>query len=236
VSFNTWTPHAVSSEAFSWQDKVWRIVETQYVASTMKLVDDFDEQETLEILLEQNKPQVSCLTEDLDYLLCTPFRYSPKRGGSRFRSEIDLGVFYGAQSIQTAGAELGFWRWKFLRDSLGLERLGPVAQTVFSCAPTCLAIDLRKEPFSRDKEVWQDPNQYLGSQNMARVARKAGIESILYQSVRDQRPAWCIAILEPSVFKGVEAQIDPHAWFLSVNQGGVLLKSSERLYAYNFQH
>jgi hypothetical protein len=222
------------SEAFAWRDTVWRIVETQHIASTMKLVDSFDEQEALEILLEQSKPQVPYLAKNLDYLLFTPFRYSPKRGGSRFRSEIDPGVFYGAQSIRTAGAELGFWRWKFLKDSIGLESIGPVAQTVFSCMPSSLAIDLRQTPFSKGGAIWESADQYLGAQDMGRVARKAGVQSILYRSVRDQEDSWCVAILDPTVFNEIQAQVDPHAWFLSVTQETVLLKSSQHFYEYQF--
>ena len=233
MSFNTWTPHAVSSEAFSWSQTVWRIVEAQHIASTMKLVDDFDEQATLEILLEKSKPPIGRLGNEMDYLLFTPFRYNPKRGGSRFRSEIDPAVFYGAQSIRTAGAELAYWRWRFLTDSLGLEQLGPVAQTVFSCEPLCQSIDLRLPPFTKDEAIWRDPSQYLGTQEMGRVARKAGIEAILYQSVRDQNPSWCIAILESAVFNQVQVRQDPHVWFLSVNQRGALLKSSSHFYAYD---
>lgn len=236
MSFNIWTPHAVLSEAFDWCDTVWRIVEAQHIASTMKLVDDFQEQEILERLLEKNKPSIPRSAQNLDYLLFTPFRYPPKRGGSRFRSEIDPGVFYGAQSIRTAGAELGFWRWKFLKDSVGLERLGPVAQTVFSCEPACLAIDLERHPFSKDGDVWRDPHQYLGTQEIGRVARKAGVQAILYQSVRDPDSSWCIAILEPTAFKEIDVQIDSRNWFLSVNQDGVLLKCSECLYAYSYSH
>ena len=83
MSFNTWTPHAVSSEAFPWREKVWRMVEAQHIASTMKLVDDLEEQQTLESLLESNKPLLRPGTSNLDYLLSTPFRYHPKRGGVR---------------------------------------------------------------------------------------------------------------------------------------------------------
>ena len=33
------------------------------------------------------------------YLLATPFRYTPARGGSQFRELTDPGVFYGAESV-----------------------------------------------------------------------------------------------------------------------------------------
>lgn len=233
MSFNTWTPHAVSSEAFSWQEKIWRVVEAQHVASTMKLVDDLDEQNALEILLESSKPMMRPGTSSLDYLLTTPFRYHPKRGGSRFRSEIDPGVFYGAESIRTAGAELGYWRWRFLKDSVGLSYLGPVAHTVFCCQPSCWVVDLRRPPFAKDVVHWTVSDQYIATQAIARVARKADVQAIVYESVRDESSAWCVAILNPNVFEGVKPKIDEQSWFLSVSQTGVMLRCQSKAYTFS---
>lgn len=234
MSFNTWTPHAVSSEAFLWQERVWRIVEAQHVASTMKLVDDVDEQHVLEVLLETSKPTMRPGTSNLDYLLATPFRYHPKRGGSRFRSEIDPGVFYGAESIRTAGAELGYWRWRFLKDSVDLDYLGPVAHTVFCSEPFCRVVDLRRPPFDQDAMVWTTSDRYLETQEIARVVRKTDVQAIIYESVRDENPAWCVAILDPDVFEDVKPQIDKRIWFLSVTQKSVQLKSQQESYSYKF--
>ena len=91
MSFTTWTPPAVSSEAFAWSGQAWRMVESQHIAATMKLVDNRDEQDLLESLLESSKPTQPDDTAGLDYLLVTPFRYDPKRGGSRFRAVTDPG-------------------------------------------------------------------------------------------------------------------------------------------------
>ena len=234
MSFNTWTPHAVSSEAFLWQERVWRIVEAQHVASTMKLVDDVDEQHALEVLLEGSKPVMRPGTSNLDYLLATPFRYHPKRGGSRFRSEIDPGVFYGAESIRTAGAELGYWRWRFLKDSVDLDYLGPVAHTVFCSEPFCRVVDLRRPPFDQDAMVWTTSDRYLETQEIARVVRKTDVQAIIYESVRDENPAWCVAILDPDVFEDIKPQIDKRVWFLSVTQKSVQLKSQQESYSYKF--
>jgi hypothetical protein len=178
----------------------------------MKLVDDVDEQHALEVLLESSKPMMRPGTSNLDYLLATPFRYHPKRGGSRFRSEIDPGVFYGAESIRTAGAELGYWRWRFLKDSLGLSYLGPVAHTVFCCEPSCRVVDLRRSPFDQDAMVWTASDRYLEAQEIARVVRKTDVQAIIYESVRDENPAWCVAILSPDVFEDIKPQIDKRVW------------------------
>jgi hypothetical protein len=200
----------------------------------MKLVDDVNEQHILEALLEDSKPMMRPGTSSLDYLLATPFRYHPKRGGSRFRSEIDPGVFYGTESIRTAGAELGYWRWRFLRDSVDLNYLGPVAHTVFCCEPSCRVVDLRCSPFAQDTTAWTTLDRYLETQEIARVARKADVQAIIYESVRDETPAWCVAILNPAVFDGIRPKIDERAWFLSVTQNSVQLRSQHESYSYKF--
>ena len=107
------------------------MVEAQHIASTMKIVDNHDEQDLLESLLEGSKPAHPAGALKLDYLLATPFRYNPLRGGSRFRAITDPGVFYGAESVRTASAELGYWRWRFLKDAVDLEKLEPVAHSAF---------------------------------------------------------------------------------------------------------
>lgn len=222
MSFNTWTPLAVSSEAHDWRGSVWRIVEAQHIASTMKIVDSKDEQDLLETLLEGSKPAHPATAKALDYLLATPFRYDPLRGGSRFRSVIDPGVFYGAESVRTAGAELGYWRWKFLKDAIDLEKLEPVAHTAFRADVSTLIADLRKPPFSGDAEAWLHPTDYSATQAFARVAREANIGGIVYQSVRDPHPAWCMALLTPQAFSKPKPHPARQTWWLAVHQEEVI--------------
>lgn len=222
MSFNTWTPAALSSEARPWAGAVWRMVEAQHIASTMKIVDNHDEQDLLESLLEGSKPAPPAGALKLDYLLATPFRYSPLRGGSRFRAITDPGVFYGAESVRTASAELGYWRWRFLKDAVDLEKLEPVAHTAFRADVKTQVVDLRQAPFSLDAPYWLHPTDYTATQAIAQVARKANLGGIQYRSVRDPNPAWCLALLTPQAF----AKSKPHPlmqiWWLAVHQDSVI--------------
>lgn len=221
MSFSTLTPAVVSSEARPWAGTVWRMVEAQHTASTMKIVDSVDEQDLLESLLEGSKPTPPASALALDYLLATPFRYYPLRSGSRFRAITDPGVFYGTESVRTASAELGFWRWKFLKDAVGLDKLEPVAHTAFSAAVSTLLVDLRLPPFSANAAAWRHPTDYSATQAFARTAREANIGGIQYPSVRNPQPAWCVALLTPQAF----AKPKPHplmqTWWLAVHQDGV---------------
>ncbi len=220
MSFTTWTPHAVASEARHWQGTVWRMVEAQHIASTMKIVDTRDEQDLLEAMLESSKPALPAEAQQLDYLLATPFRYNPWRSGSRFRSATDPGVFYGAQTVRTAAAELGFWRWKFLKDAADLDRLEPVAHTAFKTDIATITVDLRQPPFVRDEAAWKHPGDYTATQALARVARDTEVGAILYQSVRDPQVAWCLALLTPNGFVKSKPHAQIQTWFLAVSQDG----------------
>ena len=52
----TWTPDALSSEARSYARSLWRVVEAQHRASTMRITDTLEEQAILEDLIEEVKP------------------------------------------------------------------------------------------------------------------------------------------------------------------------------------
>jgi len=221
VSHNTWTPHAVSSEAHPWLGLVWRMTEAQHVVAAMKLVDDVDEQDLLESLVEEGEPPGMSGTLGLHPLLAAPFRYDPMRGGSRFRARGDPGVFYGCESVRTATAELGYWRWKFLRDAPGLERIEPVAHSAFCVDVATMAVDLRRLPFMRLARRWTDPSHYAATQAFARIAREGKVGGIVYQSVRDPHPAWCMVLLTPTAFARPRPRGAIQTWYLAVTREAV---------------
>ena len=69
---------------------------------------------------------------------------------------------------RTAAAELGYWRWRFLRDAPGLARLDPVAHTAFRVSARAeRALDLRVPPLDRDAAAWMDPGSYTATQALA---------------------------------------------------------------------
>ena len=95
MSSPTWTHARLSSEFRPYARRVWRLVEAQYVVSTMKLVDTLAEQEILEGLVDATKPAVPVECRSLHYLISTPFRYRPYPNGSRFRrAGLTPGVYY----------------------------------------------------------------------------------------------------------------------------------------------
>lgn len=201
--------------------ELWRAVEAQHRVSTMVLVDTLDEQALLERLLEESKPSISNEQRSLHWLLFTPFRYPPLPSGSRFRGPADPGIFYGAELQRTSCAELGYWRWRLLMDSPELDSIGPMQQTLFLTPVRALSIDLRHPPLSQQRKLWTAPSNYLPCQDLARKARKAGIQMIRYESVRDPEPGSCAAVLSHTAF-AANAPIDNQTWTLAVFQHRVI--------------
>ena len=208
------------------------MVEAQHVASTMKIVDDADEQLLLETLLDGSKPPIAHATVGMDYLLASPFRYPPRQGGSRFRDANAPGVFYGAQHVRTACAELGYWRWKFLMDAVDLSRIEPVAHTAFNLDVSAQAVDLRAPPFDRDAAVWMHPVAYPPCQEFALIARSAGLGCIVYQSVRDPQKAWCVAVLTPEAFAKHKPNAERQTWWLAVAKDKVVWRRNEQSFVF----
>jgi hypothetical protein len=214
VSSSTWTPRAAASEASRAHRRLWRAVEAQHIASTLRLVSNVAEQAQLERILEASKPKLPEDCQDLHYLLATPFRYASPVG-SRFRAGADRGIWYGAEKQRTTCAEVGFWRWRFLMDSPELKSLGPAPQTVFRAGIDADMVDLTEAPFSRARSDWTDPHDYTATQRFAKVAREAGLDAIRYESVRDPEHGGAVAVLNPRCFKP-RKPLEQGTWFLTV--------------------
>jgi RES domain len=230
VSSNTLTPHAVGSEAHRATRRLWRAVEAQHIASSLRLVANIEEQLVLEGVLEKSKPAVPSAAADLHYLLATPFRYASPIG-SRFRAPGDSGVWYGAEKERTACAELGFWRWRFLMDSKELGSLGPSPQTVFRAAITGSMVDLTEAPFKRSRAQWTDPRDYGASQHFAQLAREANVDAIRYESVRDPEHAGAVAVLRPACFKP-RTVLEQRIWLLTVRSDGAIWQREAQSYEF----
>lgn len=215
-----WTAAELDSEAHSAQGEIWRCVEHQHTFSSRKLVDSLDDQALLEDILDASKPPYPEGTEQLDYLLKTPFRYEPPHPlGSRFRrSFAEHGIFYASEAIHTALAELGYWRSEFFRHSPG-TKLPDAAEnlTVFSVkykAP--LSLDLTAPPFAAQQAIWMHPSDYTQTQAFADLARTVGIESLRYRSVRDPEQGCNVALLHPRAFASTKP-LRRQTWYLHLS-------------------
>lgn len=198
-----WTPDALRSEARPWVSDLWRAVESQAKASTMRLTDTLAEQELLEGILERSKPNWPDECQGLHYLLATPFRYAPYPRGSRFRRAGQRdGAFYCSEMPGTAVAETSFYRLLFFAEAPGMRLpSSPVEHTVFSVrCKTALALNLCEPPLDRDSDMWRQRVDYSACQDLADAARASGVEAIRYVSLRDREAGMNCALLSAAAF------------------------------------
>jgi len=203
MSLPTWTPNALKYELGPWQGPAWRLVEAQNIISTRKLVESVHEQNILDEILDESKPNVPESCRHLDFLLFTPFRYRPYPYGSRFRpAGMTDGVFYAAQEYETAVAELAHYRMKFYQDSPGLKAPENAPEyTAFQVdVKTPFALDLTADPFVQHEAFWTRDKDYGPCQALAETAREAGVEVILSRSVRDPHGRKNVNILSCAAF------------------------------------
>lgn len=224
MSFPIWTPDALRSDVRSVAGRWWRLVEAQHRVSTMKLVDTVDEQSLLEDILETSKKRFPPECAGLDYLLATPFRYDAAYPyGSRFRrSGYTQGVYYAAEHVETALAEMAFYRLLFYAESPATPFPANAAEyTAFSVGvKTTHAIHLTQPDLSRDAAFWTDRQSYEACQALADTARLASMDAIIYRSVRDPQARSNIAILSPRAF-AQKKPADRTTWRIRMAKSGV---------------
>ena len=201
----------------------WRAVEAQNIISTVKLTDNREEQELLENLIEASKPNVPPECQHLSFLLSTPFRYgAPYPKGSRFRKAGRTpGVFYSSENVDTAIAELCFHRLLFFAESPKTKWPTDAGEfTAFAVEyETPRSIDLTRPPFDDRTTAWMHPTRYEKCQELAELARGAGIEVIRYASIRDPRHKLNTALLTCRAFARAES-VERQTWRILLGSNG----------------
>jgi len=174
------------------------VVESQYIISTVPLVDTLDEQARLEELLDETKPPVPPACRHLHPLLFTPFRYTP-RHGSRFRRAGQRdGAFYTAEQVETAIAEMAFYRVLFYAESP--ETLIPADFAEYTAFSVSVATDALIDLTERQDPGLSHLSDYSASQAFADVARTAGATGLRSLSVRCPKKGAALTWLSCEVF------------------------------------
>ncbi|TSB01608.1 RES family NAD+ phosphorylase [Sphingorhabdus contaminans] len=222
-----WTPTALASEFQEYRGVVWRVVEAQHRISTNRLTDNLEDQQRLEELADEVKPNLPKTARGLHYLLAAPFRYGHSIA-SRFRRANERpGLFYSSEHEATAIAETAYWRLRFFARSPGLHPPSTTSEHLsftIAVGAEC-AIDLTQEPFASDIKVWTHPKDYDGCQELAGAARQAGTELIRTISARDRKAGANIVILDPTVFKASQPKLR-QTWHLRYDNGKLLALSA----------
>lgn len=200
MTLDVWRVARGHEHVTSLHETAWRMVEAQPITSTRKLVDSLEEQMILEDIIDETKPSLSVLLKSLHPLLATPFRYPPLAHGSRFGSNIEHALWYGALSLQTMMAEKAFYQYHFLHDSIADYGVVEIPLTAFSATiKSSKAIQLTHAPFVKYKTQISSPHSYSVSQPLGNAMREAGIEAFTYHSARDKEGV-NIALFTPKAF------------------------------------
>lgn len=211
----------------------WRGVEAQHVVSTMRLVDTPEEQALLEALLEGSKPPAPTLKAPKHFLIYTPFRYRP-RHPSRFRKAGTRGIWYGAEELYAACAEVAYWRHRFVLDSAGLTDGDVVTEhTFFQAEINGSSINLMAQPWIAARDAWTHGSDYTHTQAVAEGAAERVVQWICYESVRAPGHR-CAAVLDVEALEIVANGTTQQTWHCKANRESVMLVHDQQRYAWQF--
>lgn len=185
-----------------YRGRVYRIVEAQHRISTNRLADGPAEQDVIERLVEEAKPDLPAAARDLHYLLGSAFRYGYAKA-TRFRSAHERpGIFYASEQEATAIAEMAYWRLRFFAASPGMPLpTTSIEHTGLSVlVESRRAIDLAEGRLGAFRDRWQRSDDYGPTQRLASEARALEVQLIRYRSVRDEQEGVNVAVLDPAVF------------------------------------
>lgn len=201
MSRSIWTRCAASYKPRRLALLAHRVVESQHVVSTRKLVDSDAEQALLEELVERVKPPVPDDPDlrGLHYLLFTSFRHPPLRYGSRFGTRAERGIWYGSTELATAFAEVAYYRLLFLEGTAA--DLGPLTVELTALVVgvrDSKSVDLTRVPFARFEREISSPVSYAASQALGAAMRAAGVTTFLYTSARAAGRGTNIGLFAPA--------------------------------------
>lgn len=182
-----WDEAGGAKQIGHYENEIIRLVEYQHYIATRKLVDSDEDQAILEQALDQSKPAAPTRNRrgQLHYLLYTPFRYPPLKSGGRFHTRLEQSLFYGAEDLQTAMAEVAFGRFLFFRHTQAVCEPMTVPYTHFVArVRSDKAVRLTHAPFAVWRARISDPASYAESQVLGRAMREAGVELFSYFSAR----------------------------------------------------
>lgn len=207
---------------------LFRLVETQHIAATMRLVDSADEQDVLEQMLEESKPPMPETAAGVHYLLAAPFRYFPQTG-SRFRTVNTPGVWYGADDPYCACAEMAYWRQRFLIDSAGLlQQELSTEHSMYQAQVSGPAINLLSQPWVQAEKYWMHPSSYTDTQELGQLARQNGsVAWIRYKSVRAPEHT-CGAVFDPQALRMITPDMQYEQWHCHTGKDKVTFSNGRK--------
>jgi hypothetical protein len=205
---------------------LYRLVESQEQVATLGYVDTLDEQALLEEMLENTKP---VYREDLTayhYLLSTPFRYPPLKGGSRFGAVHEPSIFYGGSTVDGTLAKSAYYRFVFWNSMAGTPIKNQIRSehSLFSVDyQSQQGIRLHEPPFDSYQHEISNPTQYIKPQQLGSAMRASGVEAFEYSSARDPQKGICVGLFTARAFRHKNPK-NMSQWLCETTANEVLFK------------
>jgi len=215
--------------------KVWRMVETQETAATLKLVDSMEEQGVLEQLLDAVKPPYRQGTEGMHYLLKTAFRYPPLQYGSRFGTRLMPSFFYASEERETALAETAYYRFIFLHDMDDTYEQGfDSNHSLFSVSlKSTRCLDLCSASYHSIAPTVSDPRGYAYCHAVGEWAvNQASADLIRYPSAR-RKDSVNVAVANPSSIRS-KAPNARQSWLCRTTPQKISFSSRDARFPHTF--
>ena len=201
MSRDIWTQCAGPNRVAPIAGKAWRVVEAQHKVMTRRLVDDLEEQILLEEIVDDVKPPrpPGPQFEGLHFLLFTPFRHPPLKGGSRFGTPAERGLWYGARLLETCLAEKAYYQILFAAGTTAkLKNLSCLWSAYQAEIKASRGIDFTAPPFAAFEHQISSPTSYAFSQRLGTQMRAAAVDACVYRSARCPKKGHAIALIEPA--------------------------------------
>ena len=232
MSSSIWTRCADGSEIVALHLEPWRVVEGQHQVSTRKLVDTDAEQSMLEELIETVKPG-RLGPRGMHYLLATPFRYPPLRHGSRYGDRFEPGLWYGAETLDAALAEVAYYRLLFLDGTAAdLDGVETELTSFRARVRAQRGADLTAGCFAAHRDALASPISYAATQATGTDMRAAGVQAFRYPSARHAGGV-NVGVFEAAAF----ARRKPHAleaWHCIASRARVEMRKRDYLKRVSF--
>ena len=136
-----------------------------------------------------------------------PFHSPPLRHASRFGTEGERGVWYGALSLETALCEMAFYKFVFSDDSREVVYPLNVLVDAYSVEiETHRGVDLTRAPFDDFRQQISSPGSWAASQQLGAAMRSTNVSGFVYWSARTSQDSQNVGLFEPAF-----ADIDPIA-------------------------
>ena len=201
------------------------------------MVNDLAEQDVLEQLLENSKPDDG--HPALHYLLSTPFRYPPLPWGSRFGAKHSRGLLYGSLSLATCAAETAYYRlvlWYGMAIAPPSGHIRSEHNAFTARYSSRRAIRLQLPPFNQHAASLQQRHNYKSTQLLGSNMRDAGVALFEFVSARCANGGLNVALLEPAGLQDNQPGNLSH-WLCETNADHVAFKqidaSGSRYFAFN---